>query len=118
MKKKFYWSTGVLSLCLASAAWAEQGAHHHHHHHHQATAGHAAAETATAEGEVLKVDRKTRRITLKHGDLPHLGMGPMTMAFRVKDEAMLQHVKAGDKVRFNAARVNGAVTITTIEAID
>lgn len=112
--RKFLWA-GVLSVGLVATAWAEHGAHQHHH---QATAGDAAAQAAMTEGEVLKIDHKTRRITLKHGDLPHLGMGPMTMAFRVQDAAMLERVKAGDKVRFNAARVDGAVTITVIETIE
>lgn len=127
--RKFHWSAGVLSLCLVSAAWAEQGAHEYHHHqqqhhqqhhqqHRQSTAGHDAAHAAMAEGEVLEVDRTTRRITLQHGDLPHLGMGPMSMTFRVQDDALLERIKVGDKVRFSAARVGGVMSVTAIEAIE
>jgi Cu/Ag efflux protein CusF len=40
----------------------------------------------------------------------------MTMVFRVKDPAMLDKVKAGDKVKFRAEKVGGAFTITHIDA--
>jgi len=39
----------------------------------------------------------------------------MTMVFQVKDTAMLEKVKAGDKVKFTADKVNGAYTVMTIE---
>jgi Cu/Ag efflux protein CusF len=39
----------------------------------------------------------------------------MTMAFRVQDPAMLGAVKVGDKVRFVAASVDGALTITKLQ---
>ena len=42
-------------------------------------------------------------------------MPPMTMVFQVKDPAMLEAVKAGDKVRFSADKVGGAYTITQLE---
>lgn len=113
---RHFFLAGALSVCLAtvSAAWAQHGAHDQLH----AADARSATQTATAEGEVRKVDRATRRITLKHGELPGLGMGPMTMAFRIQDPAMLDRVKPGDKVRFSAARVGGAVTITAIEAVE
>ncbi len=42
-------------------------------------------------------------------------MPPMTMVFRVKDPAMLERLKAGDKIRFSADNVGGALTVTHIE---
>ena len=39
----------------------------------------------------------------------------MTMVFRVQDLAMLKSIKAGDKVKFNADRVNGQITVTAIQ---
>ncbi|WP_295846688.1 copper-binding protein, partial [Tardiphaga sp.] len=38
-----------------------------------------------------------------------------TMVFRVSDPAMLKSVKVGDKVRFDAGRVNGQITVTSIQ---
>lgn len=41
-------------------------------------------------------------------------MGPMIMAFAVKDPALLSKVKAGDKVRFTVENVNDIVTVTAL----
>ena len=70
---------------------------------------------AMAQGEIRKVDKSTKRLTIKHGPLPNLGMGAMTMVYKVKDPAMLEQVKAGDKVDFVAESVNGVLTVTRIE---
>ena len=35
----------------------------------------------------------------------------MTMVFRVKDPAMLDRLKEGDKILFVAERVDGAITV-------
>ncbi len=70
---------------------------------------------ATSEGEVRKVDKDAKKITIKHGPLENLEMPAMTMVFQVKDPAMLDRVKAGDKVKFTAEKVGGAFTVTRIE---
>lgn len=73
------------------------------------------AQAAMSEGEVRKIDVAAGKITIKHGPLVNLDMGPMTMVFRVKDPAMLTQVKEGDKIRFVAERVGGALTVTTLQ---
>ena len=40
-----------------------------------------------------------------------------TMVFQVKDPAMVEQVKVGDKVRFSAEKLGGAFTVTQIEAV-
>lgn len=75
----------------------------------------SAAPSAMADGEVRKVDMDARKITLKHGQIANLDMPPMTMVFTVKDPAMLQKVKQGDKVRFSADKINGVYTVTEIQ---
>jgi Cu/Ag efflux protein CusF len=40
----------------------------------------------------------------------------MTMVFQVKEPAMLDQVKPGDKVRFQAEKIGGAYVVTRIEA--
>ncbi|QCI66032.1 copper-binding protein [Phreatobacter stygius] len=80
------------------------------------TMGHVATATAQAvTGEVVKIEAERGRITLKHGPIPNLDMDGMTMVFRVADPAMLQQVREGDRVRFDADRVNGNITITRIQ---
>jgi Cu/Ag efflux protein CusF len=75
-------------------------------------ASHQTALTGYTEGEVRKVDKAAGKITLKHGAIANLEMPPMTMVFRVKEPAMLDKVKAGDKVKFKAEKVQGAYTVT------
>jgi Cu(I)/Ag(I) efflux system protein CusF len=70
---------------------------------------------ALSEGEVRKVDKDAKKITIKHGPLANLDMPPMTMVFQVSDPAMLNQVKAGDKVKFQAEKVGAAYTVTKIE---
>ena len=74
-----------------------------------------AQSSALSEAEVRKVDKDAAKITLKHGEIKNLDMPAMTMVFQVKDKAMLDQVKAGDKVRFTADKVGGTFTITQIE---
>jgi Cu(I)/Ag(I) efflux system periplasmic protein CusF len=84
-----------------------------HSAHHPAAAASAADMT---EGEVRKVDKDARKLTIKHGEIKNLDMPPMTMVFQVKDAAMLDKVKAGDKVRFAAEKgPDGAIVLTDIQ---
>ena len=76
----------------------------------------ATQHAGLSEGEVRKVDKDAKKITIKHGPLTNLGMPAMTMVFQVKDPALLDRVKAGDKVKFRAEKVGAAYTVTTIEA--
>ena len=82
-----------------------------------ALAGAAYADDMT-DAEVRKVDKDAGKITLKHGEIKALDMPPMTMVFRVSDPAMLDRVKAGDKVRFTTEKVGGQYTIMTIERVE
>jgi len=76
-----------------------------------------AASAQSVNGEVRKVDEPAAKITLKHGPIKNLDMTDesMTMVFRVQDPAMLKGLKVGDKVKFDADRVNGQITITKMQ---
>ena len=67
------------------------------------------------KGEVEKVDESAGKIQLKHDAITNLGMGAMSMVFKASDPAMLKAVKAGDKVTFQADKVNGQITVMKIE---
>lgn len=76
----------------------------------------AFAQAALTEGEVRKVDKATGKVTLKHGEIKNLDMPPMTMVFGVTDKALLEKLKAGDKVRFTADKdAQGNYVVTAIE---
>jgi len=68
-----------------------------------------------ADGEIRKVDKDAKKLTIKHGPIPAIDMPPMTMVFQVKDPALLDKVKPGDKVKFQAEMIGGATVVTQIE---
>jgi Cu(I)/Ag(I) efflux system protein CusF len=74
----------------------------------------AVADGEMVKGEVVKVDKAAGKVTLKHGPIKKLDMDSMTMVFRVADPTMLDKMKAGDRIEFEADRVNGAITVTKI----
>lgn len=75
----------------------------------------ANAQSALVDGQVQKIDAAQGKVTLRHAPIKKLDMDAMTMVFRVQDPAQLQGLKAGDKVKFEADRVNGQITIIRIE---
>ena len=77
--------------------------------------GAAAAIAQMVDGEVTKIDEEAGKITIKHGPLKKFDMDAMTMVFRAKDPAMLKQVKPGDKIRFEADKVNGQFTVMKVE---
>jgi Cu/Ag efflux protein CusF len=108
MKRRFL-ICGVLAALTIPAALAA------HIPSHPAEA--RPPENGYSEGEVRKVDKEAGKITMRHGPIANLEMPAMSMVFRAKDKAMLERVKEGDKVRFKAEKVQGAFTLTEIEAI-
>ena len=95
----------ALAAGEAAAASASHGAHHTD----------SARPAALTSGEVRQVDKTAGKITLKHGPITNLDMPGMTMVFRVTAPAMLEQVKAGDKVVFTAEKIDGALTLTRLE---
>lgn len=73
------------------------------------------ASAQSVNGTVKKVDLEQGKLTLDHGPIKNLDMDSMTMVFRAGDPAMLKGLKAGDKVRFDADRVNGQITVTKLQ---
>jgi Cu/Ag efflux protein CusF len=74
------------------------------------------AQSEIVNGQVTKIDEAAGKVTIKHGPIKKFDMDKgMTMVFRAQDPAMLKAVKAGDKVKFEADRVNGQFTVTRIQ---
>ena len=106
-------TTVLLSLAfIAGPVMAQPKADDHSAHH--ATAN-ATASTAMSEGEVRKVDKGAAKLTLRHGEIKNLEMPGMTMVFLVKEPALLDKVKVGDKVKFRAEKSAGNLVVTALE---
>lgn len=101
----------ALVFCLAAiAAIAPVYAQHNH-----------APPTSTkvvqemAQGEVRKVDKAAKTVTLKHGPIASVDMPPMTMTFPVANAKAMDRLTPGDKVRFSAEKRGDAIVVTKIE---
>lgn len=85
----------------------------------QTTAAPVAADSSKAasltEGEVRKVDQENKKLTIKHGDIKNLDMPGMTMVFQVKDPAMIEKVKVGDKIRFRVEKASSGFVVTELQ---
>ena len=78
--------------------------------------GTTVADAQMVQGEVTKVDESAGKITIKHGPMKKFDMEDgMTMVFRAGDPALLKQVKPGDKIMFDADKINGQFTATKIE---
>lgn len=75
------------------------------------------AAAQSVNGTVTKVDEPQGKLTINHGPIKNLDMDAMTMVFRAGDPAMLKGLKAGTKVRFEADRVNGQITVTKLQTV-
>lgn len=138
-------ATGALAVWMAVAslmaatgplhAQTPEAAEHAEHAHHadqgapadaQATAASASASTSTpalpstalSEGEVVRWNAATRRITLRHGELRNLDMPPMTMVFRVRETPADAVLVPGARVRFLAERDVGGLVVSRIEPVE
>ena len=73
----------------------------------------AAAQSVS--GTVTKVDEAQGKLTINHGPIKNLDMDAMTMVFRAGEPEMLKGLKAGTKIKFDADRVNGQITVTKLQ---
>ena len=102
----------ALLVVLSAPALAQQKAEDHSAHHPAAP----AAASDMTEGEIPKVDKDAKKLTIKHGEIKNLDMPPMTMVFQVKDAGVLDKVKVGDKVRFVVQKSDTGFVVTDIQA--
>ena len=68
-----------------------------------------------ATGTVTKIDQSKARVTVNHGPVASMNWPSMTMAFGVKDKAMLEQIKPGDKIEFSFVQSGRDHTITEIK---
>lgn len=101
----------------ASPAFAQE----HEHHQHQAEAASDAAPAPAQDwtpAEVRRVDAAQQKLTLKHGDIRHLDMPGMTMAFRLKpgllNAEQLAALKVGDKIEARIEQQQGQLVIVEL----
>ena len=110
MKTQWKLAISAVVLLLAAQPAAAQSASVDH-----SKMAMSPTQTMT-DGEIRKIDKDAGKVTIKHGEIKHMDMPPMTMVFAAGDKAMLDLVKVGDKVRFVAMQDNGRMVVTEIQA--
>jgi Cu/Ag efflux protein CusF len=105
----------AVSILGAGFAFQAGAADSHSHHATSEAKPIASASAAQTDGEVRKIDKAAGKITIKHGPMPKFDMPPMTMVYRMKDKAMLEQLKPGDKIKFDADGVGGEFTVLRLE---
>src|ERR671914_2021441 len=75
----------------------------------------AAGEVQKGNGVVTNVDRAVGKVTLKHDPIKSLNWPTMTMAFAVKDKALLEKVAKDKKVEFEFVQQGQQFVITSIK---
>ena len=73
------------------------------------------AQSDMTRGDVRRIDKENKKITIRHEEIRDLNMPPMTMVFQVRDASLLDRVRTGDKVRFRAVEEGGTLVITDME---
>ena len=109
--------TLTAAVALSSAAFAD-AAKGHDHHKAAAPSATKAIPTADADmtnAEVRKVDKDSKKITLKHEAIKSLDMPGMTMVFIVRDATLLDKAQAGDKVKVKIIQDGSAYVVTEIQ---
>ncbi len=111
MNTRLKLATPLIAAVLSLAAWPA-GAQSTTMDHSKMAMGQAQMLT---DGEIRKIDKDAGKMTIKHGEIKHMDMPPMTMVFAAADKALLDRVKVGDKVRFMAVQDNGRMLVTEIQ---
>lgn len=108
---------GLLIMLSASPATAQSKSADHAGLHPSASAATSQAPAEEVDGEVRKIDKSAKKVTLRHDDIKSLNMPAMTMVFQVKDAANLDQLKVGDKVKFKVMNDAGKFTITEMRTL-
>ena len=99
MRRRAVWLQAGAACALAlAAAWAVS----------------PALAQEWVEAEVRRIDKEGARLTLKHAEIKSIEMPAMTMAFRVRDKALLDGLNVGDRVRVQVVREAGQFVVTAM----
>ena len=107
----------ILFALLSSALIAIQVPAMAHDGKHDKAAPAHIHKTGWVQGEVVKIDKPRKHITLKHEEIVSSGMEAMTMPFQVNSVALLDKVKLGDRVRFELEAKNDELSLIRLERI-
>jgi Cu(I)/Ag(I) efflux system protein CusF len=74
----------------------------------------AAGQSHKGTGKVTKVDPTANSVTIAHEPVGTMNWPAMTMTFKVKDKALLEKVKQGQKVDFEFVQQGKDYVVTAV----
>jgi Cu/Ag efflux protein CusF len=74
----------------------------------------APASPEWVNAEITKLDLPKKRVTLKHAPIASIKMDAMTMPFKLKDTALFDGYKVGDKLQFVVKSDDGDLFVTQV----
>ena len=77
-----------------------------------------AQGAALTSGVVRKIDLENSKVTIRHEEIQHLDMPPMTMVFTVKNKTLLDKVQPGQTVKFDVIDEGGKLVIIQLQSGD
>src|SRR4051812_13116304 len=73
------------------------------------------ADAYRAIGKVTKVDAPAGRVTIAHEAIPAIKWPAMTMTFSVREKALLETVRPGQKVDFTLTKSGNEYVLTELK---
>jgi Cu(I)/Ag(I) efflux system protein CusF len=92
--------------------------HHDNHEMHHDKDHQLDGDLPSVHGVVRSVNVSAGSITLKHGDIPNLEMGAMTMGFSVENLVILEGLEKGNHVMFQAVEKDGKFVIVNLKKMN
>ena len=77
-----------------------------------------AAEGTTNLAKLMLIDEARREVVLNHAGIERLGIAHGNTVFRLRDVALLNRMSLGDIVQFEAERIDGVPTLTSLAKFD
>src|SRR5438128_42043 len=75
----------------------------------------SGADAYRAVGKVTKVDAPAGRVTIAHEAIPAIKWPAMTMTFSVRQKALLERVRPGQKVDFTLTKSGNEYVVTELK---
>ena len=112
--KRLNWTSPLFSALIAALAVLAFTSQRAQSQSTAPTKATAPASTEWVNGEITRIDAPRKRVTLKHAPIASIKMDAMTMPFKLKDVALIEGYKVGDKLQFTVTNDDGDLFITQV----
>lgn len=101
----------TMALTISGPSFADGDGHKHGH---ADSAAHMNSDMMV-DGEIKRINKAGKKLTIKHGPIKSMDMPGMTMVFGVDDPAMLEGLGKGDRIKFSVREAGGQMMIEQLQ---